>query len=264
MLDAAFSVTFTPSFPPSAIFPDLIRRMISLAVSMKILSTLYPVFADVSINSSPFSFANRSPSAYDTTFSSSFTCSLTDFKLKSITTNTPEEIQKNGSQRLVAYNAFFNQIGDGNVVSTISLLLNFLLDALTQPFLTKHCLQQSLALWSLLCHNAHTSRVLVTLPLIQDVVVHHSTLHLASTLAPDTLRFRPLFYASLTEVLLLRAIPGDLERFCAPFATTITTLLSSPCTLQSMETLVVCLRDITGVLRACTSSYHYMTLLELL
>ena len=76
MLDAALSVTFTPSFSPSAIFPDLIRRMISLAVSMKILSTLYPVFADVSINSSPFSFANRSPSAYDTTFSSSFTSLL--------------------------------------------------------------------------------------------------------------------------------------------------------------------------------------------
>ena len=193
-----------------------------------------------------------------------FTRSLTDFKLKSITTNTDEEIKQNGSHRLIAYNAFFNQIGDGSVTSTISLLLNFILDALTQPTLSNHCLKQAILLWTLLCHNAHTSRVLVTLPLVQDIIIHHNTLQLTSMLAPSTLRFRPPFYASLTELLLLKAVPGDLEHFCSPFVTTITTLLTSPCNQQNMDTLVVCLRDVTGVLRSCTSSYNYTTVVDLL
>lgn len=163
----------------------------------------------------------------------------------------------------MGYYIFFSQIGK-SVNDTVSTVLSFLIDAFDLPLLPASCISQALSLMTLLCHNPHTSRVLVTLPLMKKLVTHHDSIQLASFSTPTTCRFRSVFYSALTEVLLLNAVPGDLEHFCAPFNSRIQSLLNAPVNEENKKILTLLLRDVIGVFRSCNSAYHYTTVMELL
>lgn len=193
-------------------------------------------------------------------FSSSIHSSLFDYKLKTVTTTSTEDITQTGSSKLIAYRDFFSHIGSGEPVEIINSLILFLLNSLLQSPLSTTILTQLLSLFSMLCHNPHTQRILIYLDSMKKVVQEHSTYHFPALEDHANGRYRTQFYTSLTEAMLICAVPGDLDLFALSLSDKLTKAVQE----MDIQLITSCYRDLTGVVRSCLSSYQYLTVYDIL
>lgn len=187
-------------------------------------------------------------------------CRLSDYKLKSITTFSKETIEQTGSKKLQAYSAFISRIGSGDPVTIIDSILLFLLNTLCQSHLSPAIVNQCLSLFTLLCHNPFIQRVIISMDTMKNFVVNHSSYHFPSLELQELGRYRTLFYSSLTEAMLACAVPGDLDLFVM----SLYNKMSQAVQEQNISEVAFCLRDATGIVRSCLSSYHFNTVYDIL
>ena len=87
-------------------------------------------------------------------------------------------------------------------------------------------------------------------------------MHFYALYQPHAGRLLSSFYAAMTELMLVRAPPGDLEQFCSPLIRQLQQFQQD----QSLsdDAFCICLREITGILRSCTKSQQYVTVYDLM
>ena len=112
----------------------------------------------------------------------------------------------------------------------------------------------------MLCHNPHTQRILIYLDSMKKVVQEHSTYHFPALEDPANGRYRTQFYTSLTEAMLICAVPGDLDLFALSLSDKLTKAVQE----MDIQLITSCYRDLTGVVRSCLSSYQYLTVYDIL
>ena len=112
----------------------------------------------------------------------------------------------------------------------------------------------------MLCHNPHTQRILIYLDSMKKVVQQHSTYHFPALEDPANGRYRTQFYTSLTEAMLICAVPGDLDIFTMSLSDKLTKAVQE----MDIQLITSCYRDLTGVVRSCLSSYTYLTVYDIL
>lgn len=183
---------------------------------------------------------------------SHFTCSCSDYKLRTITTSTQEHIEI-ASLRVYSYSQFFQLIQLGEpamVVTTIfDILIHYLLTATT----TIEIASEIVRLFSEMCKNIYIQQILLRQDAVRQVVISHHTLQFPVLFQPKSGRILTTFYTFLTELLLVKALPGDLDEYTQPL---INQFQDSS---LSVEAFCVCLRKITGVLRACQQPHQFDT-----
>ena len=187
-------------------------------------------------------------------------CRLSDYKLKSITSSSKETIEQTGSKKLQAYSTFFSRIGAGNPISIIDSILLFLLNTLCQGHLSPSIVNQCLSLFTLLCHNPFIQRVIISMGTMKSLVVKHASYHFTSLELQELGRYRTLFYSSLTEAMLVCAVPGDLDLFVM----SLYNKMSQAVQERNISVVTFCLRDGTGIVRSCLTSYHFNTVYDIL
>ena len=189
----------------------------------------------------------------------SFRC--TDYKLRTITQSSPEGLEM-ASRRVQAYSEFFELIQLGSPSNVIQFVFDVLITLLSFRSITLPVTAQIINLFSILCHNIHTQTVLLSLESSRRLVTQHHTMHFYALYQPHAGRLLSSFYAALTELMLVRASPGDLEHFCSPLIIQLQQLQQDP--PNNSEAFCICLREITGILRSCTKSQQYITLYDLM
>ena len=150
----------------------------------------------------------------------------------------------------------------GTPANIIQFVLNVLISFLSFQSITIPITTQIIQLFSTLCHNPHTQKVLLSLESSHRLITQHHTMQFYALYQPHAGRLLSSFYGAITELMLVHAPPGDLEQFCLP-------LISQLHQLQqdqpiNDEAFCLCLREITGILRSCTKSQQYITVYDLM
>ena len=166
------------------------------------------------------------------------------------------------SHRIQAYAEFFQLIKGGDPNQVIEFVLKVLLSFISYRSNTLSLTNQIIQLFSTLCHNVHTQKVLLSLEASHRLITQHQTMSFDSLYQPHAGRFLSSFYAAMTELLLVRAPPGDLEQFCMPLVERLQQFHQN----QPINDNALCiyLREITGILRSCTKSHQYIIVYDLM
>ena len=184
---------------------------------------------------------------------------VTDYKLAAIIYSPSDIASNNSSRRVEAFRVFFSNILDGDISAILNYFLLFILFSFTLPTLPQSCLEQAILLFTSIAHNANARSILIDLSSIKMLIRNHKDAQLTAFLPPQYTRYRTQFYSALTEIMFEKAIPGDLEHFIQPFITQLQAVEQ-----QNPSSLVLILRDITGVFRSCIKPNHFLCCYDVL
>ena len=184
---------------------------------------------------------------------------VTDYKLAAIIYSSSDIASNNSSRRVEAFRVFFSNILDGDISAILNYFLLFILFSFTLPTLPQSCLEQAILLFTSIAHNANARSILIDLSSIKMLIRNHKDAQLTAFLPPQYTRYRTQFYSALTEIMFEKAIPGDLEHFIQPFITQLQAVEQ-----QNPSSLVLILRDITGVFRSCIKPNHFLCCYDVL
>ena len=175
--------------------------------------------------------------------------------------NTQEDSKPNfTSHRIEAFRVFFTHILDSDIMSVLNHFVYFILYSLALPSLSSFCTSQAVSLFDVLAKNLSSRSVLIHASSIQSLILNHRDTHLSVLFLPQHMRYRPIFYGALTQIMLHGAVPGDLEQFVKPFINELQDMKQK----QQFEAMVPLLRDITGIFRSCTEEKNYVCVYDLL
>ena len=140
------------------------------------------------------------------------------------------------------------------VVTTIfDILIHYLLTAT----ITIEIASEIVRLFSEMCKNIYIQQILLRQEAVRQVVIFHHTLQFPILSQPKSGRILTTFYSFLTELLLVKALPGDLDQYTQPLTVQFQQFQQDPS--LPVETFCVCLRKLTGVLRACQQPHQFDT-----
>ena len=166
------------------------------------------------------------------------------------------------SHRVQAYAEFFALIKLDGPTQVIQTVFDILLTFATFRAQSLAVTAQIVRLVGVMCQNPHIQSVLLTLESARFLVTRHHTMCFDALLQPHAGRYLTGFYAAVTQLLLVRAPPGDLEQFCLPLLRELETLRESP--QLEVRRYCVTLRKLTGVARACVMAQEFLTVYDML
>ena len=184
-----------------------------------------------------------------------------DYKLRTITTTSRENIEI-ASMRVQSYADFFNHLNMGEPANVITWVFRLLITYLSLSSLSVHVASEVVRLFSDMCKNAYIQAILLKQEDVRLIVTQHHEMVFPVLSQPEAGRILTSFYTFLTELLLVKAHPGDLELFAQPLLEELQKYQSND--NQTINQLCSCVRRITGVLSACHKPHHFSALFDLL
>ena len=183
-------------------------------------------------------------------------CSCSDYKLRTITTSSQEHIEI-ASLRVYSYSQFFQLIQLGEPAMVVTTIFDILIHYLLTSTVTIEIASEIVRLFSEMCKNMYIQQILLNQESVRQVIITHYTLRFPIISQPKSGRILTTFYTFLTELLLVKAVPGDLDQYVKPLIDQLQQFQNNPS--LSVEEFCVCLRRITGVLRACQQPHQFDT-----
>lgn len=186
---------------------------------------------------------------------------LMDYKLRTITTHSQENIEI-ASMRIQSYATFFNRLNMGEPANVVTWVFRLLISYLSLSSLSVQVASEVVRLFSDMCKNVYIQVILLKQEEVRVIVIHHHEMMFPVLSQPDAGRILTSFYTFLTELLLVKAHPGDLELFAQPLLEELQKYQSND--HQTIYQLCSCVRKITGILRACHKPHHFSALFDIL
>ena len=139
----------------------------------------------------------------------------------------------------------------------ITTIFDIFIHYLLTPTMTEDIAAEIVRLFSEMCKNMYIQQILLKQEAVRQVVISHHTLHFPVLSQPKSGRILTSFYSFLTELLLVKAYPGDLDQYAQPLIVQLQQLQQNAS--DSVVKFCVCLRKLTGLLRACQKPHQFDT-----